>query len=368
MLIVYTIVSVVLLVLIWGILFINQAKFGKLPKGQRLERIKKSPNYQNGSFKNLNHTPTITEGTSYVKIVFDYLFVKKEGLSPKSFMPTQKTDLLNLDINTDVLVWFGHSSYFIQIDKKRILVDPVLSGCASPIPIGTNAFKGSDAYTTEDIPEIDYLFISHDHWDHLDYETIILLKPKIKKIICGLGLGEHFEYWGFDSSIIIEKDWNEEVILDIGFIVNTVPARHFSGRGLKPNQVLWMSYVLQTPSLKIFIGGDSGYDTHFAEIGANFGPLDLAIIEQGQYDINWKYIHLLPNEVLQVATDLKAQKVLPVHHSKFVLGNHSWKEPLEKITENLKHTDFTLLTPMIGEPVYLKDNYQVFTQWWKEIK
>jgi L-ascorbate metabolism protein UlaG (beta-lactamase superfamily) len=195
----------------------------------------------------------------------------------------------------------------MQIDGKRFLVDPVLNGSASPVKFTTRSFKGSDVYTTGAIPDIDYVFITHDHWDHLDHDTITQLKPKIKKIITGLGVGEHLERWGFEKGAIIERDWNEKIVLEDGFVVNTAPARHFSGRGFKRNGSLWMSFILQTPTMKIYIGGDSGYDTHFIEIGNKFGPFDLAVLENGQYDKNWKYIHMMPEEVVQAAEDLRAK-------------------------------------------------------------
>lgn len=348
-------------------LFLQQPKFGKLPTGERLERIKQSPNYRNGSFQNVSPTPSLTEGTSYWKLLKEFFFDKKERSRPIDKIPSVKTDLLNLDKDKNSLIWFGHSSYFMQIDGKTVLVDPVLSGSASPIPSGLKSFSGTDIYTTDDFPEIDFLLISHDHWDHLDYKTIIKLKPKIKKIICGLGVGAHFEHWGFDENIVIEKDWNETVTLDDNFKIHTQTARHFSGRSLARNKSLWMSYVLQTPTMKLFIGGDSGYDAHFTEIGTKFGPFDLAILENGQYDSKWRYIHTLPNEFLNVAKELKANRILPVHSSKFVLANHSWDEPLELITKYNETENLTIITPIIGEEVNLKDNQQTFTKWWQTI-
>jgi L-ascorbate metabolism protein UlaG (beta-lactamase superfamily) len=348
--------------------FMQQAKFGKAPQAKRLKEIKKSPNYKNGLFQNLNNTPALSEGVTYFKLFKEVFFDKKERVTPIDKIPSTKTDLLNLDIKQDVLVWFGHSSYFIQIDGKRILVDPVLSGHASPFTFSIKAFNGADVYKTDDIPEIDYLFISHDHWDHLDYKTVKALKPKIKTVICSLGVGEHLEHWGYNSNMIIEKDWHEKIELGDGFTVNTTPARHFSGRTFVRNKSLWMSYVLQTPSMKLFIGGDSGYDTHFAEIGKKYGPFDLAILENGQYDRKWRFIHSLPDEILQVAKDLRANKVLPVHSSKFALASHAWDEPLTKIIENNKKENLSIITPMIGEQVNLKDNTQQFTEWWKGVK
>ncbi|MCW3090327.1 MAG: putative Zn-dependent hydrolase of beta-lactamase fold protein [Ferruginibacter sp.] len=363
----YITISIIALLSLAVIVLLRQARFGKRPAGKRLEKIKNSPNYKNGSFQNESITPDLTEGASYFSVAKEFFFGKRKRVTPTNTIPSIKTDLLHLDIDKNILVWFGHSSYFMQIDGKRILVDPVLCGFASPFSFSTKAFKGTDIYTTDDLPEIDYLFISHDHWDHFDYETVTQLKPKVKKVICGLGTGEHLEHWGYNEDQIIEKDWNEQIILEDGFIVDTVPGRHFSGRGLKRNQALWTAFVLQTPTMKIFMGGDSGYDKHFTAIGKSFGPFDLAILENGQYDKSWKYIHMMPGEVLQAAKDLHAKRLLPVHSSKFAIANHAWDEPLAKITELNKSVNIPVITPLIGEAVDLKDEAQQFTEWWKNI-
>lgn len=184
-------------------LFLRLPRFGKTPSGEHLESIKSSPNYRSGAFQNLSVTPDLTEGASYVGVMKEFLFGKKERMKPTVKIPSTKTDLHSLDRQEDVLVWFGHSSYFLQLDGRRVLVDPVFSGSASPIPIGTRAFPGSDVYAPKDIPEIDFLMITHDHWDHLDYATIIALKPRIQKILCGLGIGAHFVHWGFSPDQIL---------------------------------------------------------------------------------------------------------------------------------------------------------------------
>lgn len=346
----------------------RQSKFGKSPSGERLETLKKSPNYKDGKFQNFHYTPQLTEGYTMVGLAYTQFCKKAPRRIPATTIPSIKTDLLNLSIEQDMLVWFGHSSYFIQLDGKRMLVDPVFSGNASPVPGTNKSFKGSDIYTVNDLPDIDYLFISHDHYDHLDYETILMLKSKTRKVICGLGVGSHFEYWGYDKTQIIEQDWHDTIELDNDFTVFVTPARHFSGRGFTRNTTLWCSYVLQTPSMRIFIGGDSGYDTHFADIGDKFGPFDLAILENGQYNVAWQFIHALPDEVLKAAQDIKAKRLFPVHSSKFAMANHPWDEPLKKISELSEASGLPLVTPMIGEPVYLKDTDQQFIQWWDGIK
>ena len=359
-----TLLIIVSVLLVAIMLYMQQDKFGKSPSGARLERIKQSLNYKDGKFQNQSPTPTLAEGYNMFGVLYEAYFKNKPRHYPKDTIPSVKTDLLNLSLDKDVLVWFGHSSYFIQIDGKRILVDPVFSGNASPIPGTVRAFNGTDVYTVADLPEIDYLFISHDHYDHVDYETIIALKDKTKKVICGLGVGAHFEHWGYQSNTIIECDWNEKVELASGFTAFVEPARHFSGRGLVRNNTLWASYVLQTPTMKIYIGGDSGYDSHYTEIGKKHGPLDLAILDNGQYNQAWKYIHNLPEDVLKAAQELQAKRVFPIHSSKFALGSHDWDEPLAKITELNKAYNISLVTPMIGEPIRLKDNTQQFKQWW----
>lgn len=356
--------SIIGVLVIIVFIFLQQAKFGKTPSGDRLIRVQNSTHYKDGKFQNQSLTPQLTGEKGYVGVMYDFLFGDHKRVKPVDEIPSMKTDLLTLDKSEDILVWFGHSSYFIQIDGKRILVDPVFSGAASPVSLTTKAFKGTDRYVVDDLPNIDYLFISHDHWDHLDYETIIKLKPKVGKIICSLGVGEHFEYWGFDMNKIVEMDWDEDTALDSGFTAYCLPARHFSGRGLSPKQSLWSSFLLQTPTFKIYIGGDSGYDYHFAAIGKRFEGIDLAILENGQYGEGWKYIHMMPEQVLKASKDLKAKRLLPVHSSKFALSTHPWDEPLIRITEANKDNAQDLITPMIGETVHLKDSTQTFRQWW----
>jgi L-ascorbate metabolism protein UlaG (beta-lactamase superfamily) len=293
--------------------YMHTIKFGSLPKGQRLERILKSPHYGNGQFRNIqpkdcNSFPhRLKSYKEFCKAVLEFVTNQKNiGHS----IASTKTNLMNINKDDNVLVWFGHSSYFIQIDGKRFIVDPVFSEISSPVPFFPKAFPGTNVYTPDEIPELDHLIITHDHWDHLDYATVI--KLNVKNIICPLGVGAHFERWGFGN--IIEMDWNESVKLADGFTVNCLPARHFSGRGWRRNQSLWASFLIQTPSMKIYIGGDGGYGEHFKEIGNKFIGIDLAILENGQYNVNWEDVHMLPEDTARAAEDLKAKALLPVHN------------------------------------------------------
>lgn len=349
-------------------LFLQQPQFGKAPTGERLQRIQQSPNYGKKQFQNVSHTPALSEGVTYYAVIKEFFFEKKARRIPLESLPSKKVDLFKVDARENILVWFGHSSYYLQLDGKKILVDPVLSGSASPLKFTTRSFKGSDVYRVEDIPEIDYLFITHDHWDHLDYETIVKLRSKVKQVITGLGVGAHLEYWHYEKNKVMETDWNEELILENGFIVNTTSARHFSGRGLKRNGSLWMSFILTTPSKRIYIGGDSGYDTHFKNIGENFGPFDLVILETGQYDKSWKYIHMMPEEVVQASVDLKAKQLFPVHWSKFSLANHAWDEPIIRVVKEADKRNMSMLDPMIGNKEILFDDTRTQSSWWEYIK
>lgn len=352
---------------LFAVFYMKQAKFGKLPSGARLEIIKKSPNFKDGTFQNLSPTPSLQEGKSMWEVMYKFFTDSTPNKKPSKALPTIKTDLRNLDINQDVLVWFGHSSYYFQLGGKRFLVDPVLSGSVSPVPFSGKAFEGADVYSVEDFPEIDYLLITHDHYDHLDYQTIIQLRDKVKTVICPLGVGEHLEYWDYPIQKIIEKDWCDKVELAHQMKITLTPARHFSGRTFKRNTSLWTSYVLETPDYKLFIGGDSGYDTHFKTIGEKFGPFDLAILENGQYNEDWKYIHTLPEQIHQVAEDLQTERFFPVHSSKFNLALHAWKEPLERVSQLNQTSNIPIITPKIGEVVHLKNKEQKFSKWWETV-
>jgi L-ascorbate metabolism protein UlaG (beta-lactamase superfamily) len=354
---------IILLLVVSTYVFMRSEAFGRPAAGTRLARIQASAHWRDNQFQNLHDTPSLTEGASMPRVMRDFFFGKKERNRPAGVLPSEKIDLHSLDIAEQVLVWFGHSSYFMQLDGKKILVDPVFSGHASPFSFTTKSYAGADVYTTDDIPPIDILFITHDHWDHLDYQTIKALRPKIKQVITGMGTGAHLERWGYAPGIITEKDWHETVQPMDGFEVQVLPARHFSGRGFVRNRNLWVSFALRTPGWRIYIGGDSGYDTHFSAIGEQYGPFDLAILECGQYNLYWKYIHMLPEEVVQAAIDLRAKKLLPVHWAKFSLGLHAWDEPILRVTAEAERKQQPILHPLIGQKLNLENNTGS-SRWW----
>lgn len=361
----YLLLAAVLLIGIFIYFLSKSDNVGVLAKGERLKIMQSKPTYKNGAFENMEYTPALKEGESYFKVMQTFLFNKDKRNVPSRPLPTIKTDLKRIPIDQDVLVWFGHSSYFIQINGKKILVDPVFSDNASPIPGSVKAFKMTSTYTNDDLPEIDILIITHDHWDHLDYPTFLNIKNKVKTVITGLGVGSHLEKWGYPSEKIHELYWGESLTIDsLQFTACT--ARHFAGRLFKRNSSLWSSFVLKSATYNLFLGGDSGYGKHFKEIGEKHGPFDLAILENGQYNESWKYIHLMPEEVILAAQDLNAKTIIPVHSSKFPLANHAWDEPLIRVSKEAIKQNYPIWTPQIGQIAYLNQPNK-FSEWWIDV-
>jgi L-ascorbate metabolism protein UlaG (beta-lactamase superfamily) len=364
----YTILTILFILVVITFVILQLNTFGAEPSGKRLERMKQSKLYKKGQFQNIHHTPALAEGYDMKKEMISFLFGKKNPkLTPKNSIPHIQTDIKSIDKSQNVFIWLGHSSYYIQIDGVNFLIDPVFSKYGSPLPIFNKAFEGADTYRPKDFPNLDYLVISHDHYDHLDYETVKELRTKVGKVILPLGVGAHFEKWNYQPEQLIEEEWYTNVNLKNNLKITFTPARHFSGRKFKRNTTLWTSYILETSTKKLFLGGDSGYDIHFKEIGEKYGPFDFAILENGQYNDAWKYIHALPSDIPQIIDDLNVKHIIPVHAAKFALAKHAWDEPLEKIMENTKHQNSDILTPMIGEIVNLDKSEFNFKEWWKGV-
>lgn len=271
--------------------------FGKLPAGQPRKRLQASPNYHNGAFQNLEKTVMMAPDVSYFKLLRNFFIPPKETI-PVQPLHFSKADLFALSPSESSLVWFGHSGYFLNLRGLTVLVDPVMSGNAAPVPGMVKAFTGTDLYSVNDFPDIDVLVITHDHYDHLDHSFVAALRPKVRRVICSLGVGAHLRHWRYDPELITELDWHESLETP-GFTITARPARHFSGRGLTRNQSLWASFVFQTRHEKLLIGGDSGYGQHFKSIGDQDGPFDLAILECGQYNRDWPNIHMMPEETVR---------------------------------------------------------------------
>lgn len=360
------VLMITMLLVLVAILFMQLPSFGKTPGGERLQRIKVSPHFLKDAFQNQSYTPALTGGATMAGVMKDFFFGKHEHKSPSMPVPSVKSNLKGTGFQDAAITWFGHSSYLLQVNGKNILVDPVFSERTSPVRFaGTKAFEGSNTYSADDMPEIDVLLLTHDHYDHLDYDTIHALKDRVATIVTSLGVGAHLEKWGIPAEKIRELDWWESS--EIGELHFTAtPARHFSGRKFKRNQTLWSSFVLETGTYRLFLGGDSGYDTHFREIGNRFGPFDLAILECGQYNAFWANIHMMPEETVHAAKDLQAKILMPVHWAKFALATHPWNDSIKRVVKEANTASQPLLTPMIGQRVFL-DKTPENEAWWEAI-
>lgn len=348
--------------------YLQHPKFGAMPEGARLGRIERSLNYANGQFHNLIATPMRTQDSSFLSNVLSMLFDRNDRLRPAVAIPSVKIDLKALEPRQDVVVWLGHSSYFVQLGGKKLLIDPVFSSEAAPIPNVNRAFAGSTPYSADDMPNLDYLLITHDHWDHLDYSSAIALRPKVRYVVTGLGVGADFARWGYPGERVLEADWNDTLSPDGDVHIHVLPARHYSGRLLTRNKTLWVGYALETPERRLFFSGDSGYGPHFREIGEKFGGFDLVALDGGQYDRRWANIHMFPEEAAQAAEDLRTKALLPAHVGRFTIAAHDWDEPFVRIAAASEGKPYRLLTPTIGDVVRLGDETQVFSRWWEAVR
>ena len=347
--------------------YVNRPEFGRLPSGSRLEKILASPHYFKDHFECLTPVKVMSDDVqdkeNRIVATWKFLFGDKKGLIPPVPVPTDKTDLKSLS-SDDCAIWMGHSTIYLQLGGRKILLDPVFSPYASPIFFVNRAFAGSNIYSADDFPAIDILAITHDHWDHLDYPSIIALKPKIKTVLCPLGVGEYFEQWGFESEKIIEEDWDSVIDFGHGLTAHILPSQHFSGRMLTQNPTEWCAFAFVTPARKIFCSGDGGYGSHFRDIGKKFGDFDLAFMENGQYNLRWHAIHMLPNETAQASQDIRAARVVPIHAGKFALARHEWNAPYKDLLAKSADKNYRLLTPKIGELINFNDE-QDFSLWFE---
>ena len=334
---------------------------GRNPKGAALNGWDTLPNYKKGAFQNL--TERLDSAVTYKRWLF--LHKRPSTIRPSKPLPWVKTDLKTLAAPAPTVVWFGHSSLLIKTGQGNILIDPIFSNHAGPVPGLVTAFKGTMTYNAEDMPPIDVLIISHDHYDHLDFRTLKKLKSRIKMAIVPVGVGADLRYWGFDRKKILELNWNQSATLPGGLTVTAAPAQHKSNRTTynTANKTLWASYVIQAGQYKLFYGGDGGYGPHFKQIAKQYGPFDLALLECGQYSPNWAWTHLTFGETAKAATDLQARLLQPIHWGKFVAADHPWNEPIEKLIPAAEKAGIQLNVPRIGEPYTLGDAPKR-TVWW----
>lgn len=349
-----------------GYAFLRREMFGALPDAAMFADFESSPNFYGGAFHNISEFPVLRENGSVIMSLLRSVTAKRIDPAPSVPVPAAADAFPLAEKDGDVLVWLGHSSFFMRLGGKTLLLDPVFSAYASPFSFSIRAFEGATPYGASSFPEIDCVLISHDHWDHLDYPTMLQLRGKVRYVLCPLGVGAHLRRWGYDADRIIEKDWGETVVLDKNLHIHVVAARHFSGRTLVRNKALWCGFVLETDKRMLYYSGDGGYDSHFAQIRQEFGKMDFALLDCGQYNEQWPYVHMTPEEADKAAEDLQASCFLPMHIGKFTLAYHPWYEPFERIAAASVGKSYALLTPRIGEKLLLDALPADFVPWWRE--
>lgn len=359
---------VLLLLLALGVFMTGCSAFGTRPGKEYEEKFKASANYNSEEKIFFNRRPNLVKEMRKRAMSFSTFkewFAGGKDRRPSKPLPEIKPDMQEFVKPSDEIkvIWFGHSTFLLNLDGKIILVDPVFSESASPFSFMVKRFQ-KPVLELSELPPIDYIVISHDHYDHLDMESIKFFKDKKTLFVAPLGVGSHMIGWGIPSNRITELDWWQSHQQD-GLEFIATPAQHFSGRdGIHDNTTLWASWVIRTEKHSIYFSGDSGYDTHFKEIGDKYGPFDLAFIENGQYNVKWKEVHMLPEESIKAYFDLKAKRYFPVHWGMFELSLHSWYEPIQKISEFAWDNSINLVSPKIGEVVVVNDRYK--NHWWWE--
>ncbi len=349
----------------------NCSSQGKLTDEKFLSRMVRSPGFDPVKNEFINSRPGISEqlmeNTRNFGLIRDW-FAKGGYRRPETRLSEVIPDMTCFmePSGHARVIWFGHSTLLLRMSKKNILIDPMFSNAASPVGFMVKRFQ-KPVLPLSGLPGIDHILISHDHYDHLDKDSIKFFRDQKTQFTVPLGLGSHLVRWGIAPGRITELDWWESVSKgEIEFIA--APARHFSGRSLtRRNKTLWASWIIRDRSQSLYFSGDSGYDTHFTEIGEKYGPFDLAFMENGQYNVHWKQVHMMPRETAQACVDVKAKRLFPIHWGMFVLSMHAWYEPAEEITREAELREIDLITPKLGEPVTI-DNTLKTDSWWQGLK
>lgn len=364
------IVSVILLIIIVGVIFINtNPQFGGKPTEEQKLQYAQTGHYEDGKFVNLIPSE-MNIGFKDIPSLLYQQFKKDPDRQPSEKFEIQHIDSMNIVQHPDTstrLTWFGHSTFLLEIAGKKILLDPMFGDVPAPHPwLGKSRYSNGLPIEIEKLPQIDAVIMSHDHYDHLDYGSIMKLKDKVKEFYMPLGVGAHFRKWGVDDKHIHELDWWQDITLG-SLKFTCTPARHFSGRGMNDRAAtLWASWVIQSPDENIYFSGDSGFGPHFKEIGKRFGQFDYAMMECGQYNEKWHAIHMMPEETIQAAIDISAKVTQPIHWGAFTLALHSWTDPIERAKAEAIKKNVKLSTPQIGQSVTIGEEYPS-KEWWKGI-
>jgi L-ascorbate metabolism protein UlaG (beta-lactamase superfamily) len=351
----------------WMVLSLPQ--FGAPMEGARLQRAMANPQYRDGRFVNLE--PEAPSTTSLIDYTMRQLS-GEEVREPPAPVPVLAVDKTALAASPSArglrAFWIGHASTYVEIDGLRVLLDPVFAQRVSPLPVGPGRFH-APPIALADLPKIDAVLISHDHYDHLDMDAIRHLAGRGSKFFVPLGIGAHLERWGVPAAQIEELEWWQQRTLGNVQIVCT-PTRHYSGRGLNNRSTtLWSSWSVVGPKHRFFYSGDTGYSKEFKDIGARLGPFDMAFIKIGAYGPGqaWTDIHMPPEEAVQVHRDVRARRMFPVHWSTFNLAYHDWDEPIRRTLAEATRAGVELVTPRLGEWVDADRDFQS-TRWWEAVR
>jgi L-ascorbate metabolism protein UlaG (beta-lactamase superfamily) len=351
------------------VLFIKlDPAFGGNSTKEQKENYKTFDNYVNGKFVNEVPTSMFNSSSDSSTVVKDSKASAKDR-KPTAQIPVAQIDWNKIRSEKDSLTWLGHSAFLLSMDNKKILIDPMLGPIASPVSfVGVKRYKYSEDMFNiiDEMPPIDAVFISHDHYDHLDYQSIVKLKDKVAHYFVPMGVSVHLIRWGVPKEKITELNWWDEMKYQDLTIAFT-PSRHFSGRGIfNRNTTLWGGWVVLGKSTRLYTSGDGGYGPHFKEIGKKYGSFDITLIEGGQYDRRWADIHMIPEQSVQANLDVNGKNMILMHWGAFTLANHGWKEPIERALIEAKKADVNILAPKIGETVLLDSDLNISpSSWWE---
>jgi L-ascorbate metabolism protein UlaG (beta-lactamase superfamily) len=342
------------------------AEFGKRATGVRAQRMRESPQFADGAFRNAA-PPVVQLGADYLSLIRQMLFSETRKLRrPAGPIPLTTPAPGELGHTGLHVTWYGHASTLVEIDGARVLCDPVWSRRTSPAQFAGPKRLHEPPVPLESLPKVDAIVISHDHYDHLDMATVrTLVRTQTAPFLVPLGIGAHLERWHVPAGRIIEFDWDEHVDI-AGLRLTATPAQHFSGRTLARNDTLWASWTITGPTRRVFYSGDSGYFDGYAAVGAAHGPFDAALIQVGAYDPAWPDIHMTPEEGVAAALDLRAKLLIPVHWGTFNLALHPWTEPADRVWSEAKAHDVTLAVPRPGERVDV-DEPPAVDGWWQTL-
>jgi L-ascorbate metabolism protein UlaG (beta-lactamase superfamily) len=349
-------------------------QFGALPSGDSYLKIQKSDNYDvaNDKFVNLQKKPILT-GPGFWdnpgKNWNNNFFFNSNQTRPEDLMPENKIPLpydFHESFDTIKFVWLGHSTILVSMGGKVVLFDPIFSNAASPVSLVVKRFQ-PPVIDLASLPKIDIVVVSHDHYDHLDMETIKQLRDDDISFVVPLGLGAHLEHWGVSAEKITELDWWEETQIDRLNLICT-PSQHFSGRRgpYREKRSLWASWLIKSPDQSVYFSGDSGYADHYRQIGERYGSVDLVFMDSGQYNTRWRHVHNMPEEAVQAVLDIKGQLLVPIHWGMFTLSMHDWFEPPVRVLAEAARLDVKVLTPLLGQLVDISDLPEI-DRWWERV-